>query len=77
MQEIGRGAKVFDARPGAGPVRCRWRVPTTCSTLMDTGAEGVIALVRDAGATFLAPIYHELTGDRLHRRHACAATSAS
>jgi len=29
---------------------------------MDDGAEGVIALVRDAGATFLAPIYHELTG---------------
>ncbi len=29
---------------------------------MDTGAEGVIALVRDAGATFLAPIFHELTG---------------
>ena len=28
---------------------------------MDTGAEGVVALVRDAGATFLAPIYHELT----------------
>jgi signal transduction protein with GAF and PtsI domain len=29
---------------------------------MDTGADGVIALVRDAGATFLAPLYHELTG---------------
>ena len=29
---------------------------------MDTGAEGIVALVRDAGATFLAPIYHELTG---------------
>jgi signal transduction protein with GAF and PtsI domain len=29
---------------------------------MDTGADGVVALVRDAGATFLAPIYHELTG---------------
>jgi signal transduction protein with GAF and PtsI domain len=28
---------------------------------MDSGAEGVVALVRDAGATFLAPIYHELT----------------
>ena len=27
----------------------------------DTGAEGVVALVRDAGATFLAPLYHELT----------------
>ena len=29
--------------------------------MLDTGAEGVIALVRDAGATFLAPLYHELT----------------
>ncbi len=30
--------------------------------LMDHGAQGVVALVRDAGATFLAPIYHELAG---------------
>jgi signal transduction protein with GAF and PtsI domain len=29
---------------------------------MDRGAEGVIALVRDCGATFLAPIFHELAG---------------
>ncbi len=29
---------------------------------MDTGADGIIALVRDAGATFPAPVYHELTG---------------
>jgi len=28
---------------------------------MDTSAEGVVALVRDAGATFLAPLYDELT----------------
>lgn len=29
---------------------------------MDSGgAEGVVAAVRDAGATFLAPLYHELT----------------
>ena len=28
--------------------------------LMDTSAAGLVALVRDAGATFLAPIYHEL-----------------
>ena len=32
--------------------------------LMDceTGAEGVVAVVRDAGATFLGPIFDELTG---------------
>jgi signal transduction protein with GAF and PtsI domain len=29
---------------------------------MDTGAEGVVVLVRDAGATLLAPIFHELAG---------------
>lgn len=28
---------------------------------MDTGAEGVVGVVRDAGATFLAPLYDELT----------------
>jgi signal transduction protein with GAF and PtsI domain len=36
--------------------------PDDVLELMGTGADGVIALVRDAGATFLAPIYHELTG---------------
>ncbi len=35
--------------------------PDDVLQLMDTSAEGVIALVRDAGATFLAPIYDELT----------------
>ena len=68
MQEIGRGAKVFDA----APVRGRFlpmEGPDDVLALMDTGAEGVVALVRDAGATFLAPIYHELTGDHLHERH--------
>lgn len=57
---VGRGAKVFDA----APVRGRWRSmdgPDDVLELMGTGADGVIALVRDAGATFLAPIYHELT----------------
>lgn len=61
MQEIGRGAKVFDH----APVRGRFTPmegPDDVLELMDAGAEGVVALVRDAGATFLAPIYHELTG---------------
>jgi signal transduction protein with GAF and PtsI domain len=35
--------------------------PDAVLDLMDSGAEGVVAVVRDAGATFLAPIYHELT----------------
>ena len=60
MREIGRGAKVFDH----GPVRGTFTPmegPDDVLALMDSGAEGVVALVRDAGATFLAPIYHELT----------------
>ncbi len=36
--------------------------PSDVLDLMDTGAEGVIVMVRDAGATFLAPIFHELAG---------------
>ena len=36
--------------------------PDDVLELMDDGAIGVIALVRDAGATFLAPIFHELAG---------------
>jgi signal transduction protein with GAF and PtsI domain len=61
MRTFGQGDRVF----AHAPVRGTWRVlegPTDVLDLMDTGADGVIALVRDAGATFLAPIFHELTG---------------
>ncbi len=61
MREIGRGAKVFDAPP----VRGRWRRldgPDDVLALMESGAEGIVAGVADAGATFLAPLYHELAG---------------
>ena len=47
------------------PVRGTWRVmegPDDVLDLMDNGAEGVIVMVRDAGATFLSPIFHELAG---------------
>lgn len=57
---IGRGQKVFDAAPVRGRLRLL-RGPDDVLGLMDTGAEGVVALVRDAGATFLTPLYHELT----------------
>jgi signal transduction protein with GAF and PtsI domain len=60
VTEIGRGVKVFDH----GPVRGLFRPllgPDDVLALMDTGADGVVALVRDAGATFLTPLYHELT----------------
>jgi signal transduction protein with GAF and PtsI domain len=59
MGEVGRGMKVFDA----GPVRGVWRTlngPDDVLALMDSGAAGVVAVIRDAGATFLTPLYHEL-----------------
>lgn len=60
METIGSGTKVFNA----AAVRGRFMAiesPDDVLHLMDNGADGVVALVRDAGATFLAPIYHELT----------------
>ena len=46
------------------PVQGTWRrlsSPDDVLALMDTTAEGVVACVADAGATFLAPIFDELT----------------
>src|SRR6516162_8679993 len=60
MAEIGSGTRVF----GAAPVRGTWRrlsSPDDVLFLMDSTAEGVVACVADAGATFLAPIVDELT----------------
>ena len=52
--------RVFDH----APVRGSWRVlsgPEDVLDLMDHTAEGIVAVVREAGATFLAPIYDELS----------------
>jgi signal transduction protein with GAF and PtsI domain len=60
MSDLAIGTKVFDA----SPVRGAWRMlrsPDDVLELMDTTAEGVVACVVDAGATFLAPIFDELT----------------
>ena len=60
MLECGRGTKVFDA----AAVRGRWRMltsPDDVLDLMDSSADGVVACVEDAGATFLAPIFDDLT----------------
>ncbi len=59
VRELGQGVKVFDAPPVRGRLRIM-NGPDDVLGLMDAGAEGVVALVRDAGATFLAPLYHEL-----------------
>lgn len=60
MRDVGWGDKVFDHAPVRGTLRIL-DGPDDVLALMDTSAEGVVVLVRDAGATFLAPIYHELT----------------
>ena len=58
--DIGNGTIVFEA----APVRGRWRrlsSPDDVLALLDDSAEGVVACVADAGATFLAPIFDDLT----------------
>jgi signal transduction protein with GAF and PtsI domain len=57
---IGRGTKVFEAAPVQGEWR-RLEEPDDVLELMDESAAGVVACVVDAGATFLAPIFDELT----------------
>ncbi len=61
MEPIGEGVKVFDAAPVRGTLRVL-EGPDDVLELMDRGAEGVVALVADAGATFLAPLFGELAG---------------
>ena len=58
---IGSGTKVFTAGAVDGVLRVL-ESPADVIELMDSGAHGVVALVHDAGATFLAPIFHELAG---------------
>src|ERR671926_1292607 len=58
--QIGTGTKVFEA----APVRGAWRrldTPDDVLALLADSADGVVACVADAGATFLAPIFDELT----------------
>ena len=61
VQVIGRGDPTFDFRPTPGTWR-RLEGPDDVLDLMDTGAEGIVAVIRDAGATFLSPIFEELAG---------------
>ena len=70
MRDVGRGQKVFDHEPVSGRVRHLERADDVLVLLdeFDRAAEQgsepprVIAVVRDAGATFLAPLYHDLVG---------------
>ena len=57
--QIGTGTIVFEA----AAVRGQWRrlsSPDDVIALLDDSAEGVVACVADAGATFLAPIFDDL-----------------
>ena len=59
-EQIGTGTNVFEA----APVRGQWRRlsrPDDVIALLDDSAAGVVACVADAGATFLAPIFDDLT----------------
>jgi len=59
MQEVGRGMKVFDHAPVQGV----WRAlngPEDVLALMEHPVDDVVAVIKDAGATFLTPLYHEL-----------------
>jgi signal transduction protein with GAF and PtsI domain len=60
VTDIGTGTRVFEAAPVQGTWR-KLSSPDDVLALMDTTAEGVVACVADAGATFLAPIFDELT----------------
>jgi phosphohistidine swiveling domain-containing protein len=59
MRDIGSGQKVFDTVPVRGRLLAV-ESPDDVLALMDGSAAGGVALVREAGATFLAPLYHEL-----------------
>ena len=65
MEEVGRGEKAWEF----GTARGRWRRlegPEDVLALMDDEASmevegvGLVAVVRDAGATFLGPVFDDL-----------------
>ena len=60
---IGTGRPIFTGRKGAGRLH-RFDTVDDVLFVLDQpeGAEGLVALVQDAGATFLAPIEAELSG---------------
>ena len=61
MEKIGNGQKTFDYKLVRG-IWTSLEGPENVLDLMDKGLEGVIAVIRDAGATFLSPIFDELSG---------------
>ncbi|SVB53260.1 uncharacterized protein METZ01_LOCUS206114 [marine metagenome] len=60
MEKIGTGQKTYDYKIIRGLWK-RLEGPEDVLDLMDTGTDGVIAVIRDAGATFLSPIFDDLS----------------
>ena len=60
MEKIGTGQKTYDYEIIRGLWK-RLEGPEDVLDLMDTETDGVIAVIRDAGATFLSPIFDELS----------------
>jgi signal transduction protein with GAF and PtsI domain len=61
VEQIGRGDPTYEFGTARGTWR-RLEGPGDVLDLMDRGAEGIVAVIRDAGATFLSPIFDELAG---------------
>ena len=62
MVEIGRGQKTFDYSSIKGIWQRLEGPEDVLAYLEDETADGIIAVIRDAGATFLSPIFEDLTG---------------
>ena len=61
---VGRGSSVFSGISGQGQLK-RFDTPDDVIAVLDAGddvASETVALVKDAGATFLAPIEADLAG---------------
>ena len=56
---LGKGTPVFGGARGRGPL-VRVNTPDDVLRLLDDGAVGIVAVVPDAGASFLAPIQDDL-----------------
>lgn len=64
MEPLGSGTPIFGGVQASGKLR-RFDTPDDVIAMLDEGfdaAKSVIALVADAGATFLAPIEADLAG---------------
>ena len=58
---LGTGTPVFGGARARGPI-VRVTTPDDVLRLLDEGAVGIVAVVPDAGASFLAPIQEDLAG---------------